>query len=95
MNDHDDLDALFERAEGNAVAHDWNWRSRALHLFDSSTCIGDEHLESDIASGEWDEDEQLQLMQRLRLNQLRPIDRPNWGKTELAEWFKRIWNINN
>ena len=89
----DDLNALFDRAEENAVAHDWNWRTRALRLFDSSTCIGEEHLEDDIATGEWSEDEQLQLMQRLSHNQLRPIDRPNWGKLELAKWMKRIWDL--
>jgi len=27
------------------------------------------------------------------MNQTRPIDRPNWGKLELAKWMKRIWNL--
>ena len=89
----DDLDALFDRAEQNAVAHDWNWRTRALRLFDSSTCIGEEHLEDDIATGEWSEEEQRRLFIRLRLNQTRPIDRPNWGKLALAKWMKIIFNI--
>ena len=89
----DDLDAPLEMAEANKVAHEWNWRTRALRLYDSSTCIGEEHLEDDIAGGEWDEDEQRRLFTRLRLNQTRPIDRPNWGKLELAKWMKRIWNL--
>ena len=90
---NDDLDALFDRAEENAVAYDWNWRSQALRLFDKSTSIGDEHLETAIASGEWDDDERQQLFERLRLNQTRPIDKKTWTKTELALWMRRIWNI--
>jgi len=89
----DDLNALFEMAEANAVAHDWNWRTRALRLYDASTCIDEEHLEDDIATGEWSEDEQRRLFTRLKLNQTRPIDRPNWGKLELAKWMKNIFNF--
>ena len=89
----DDLNALFEMAEANKVAHDWNWRTRALRLYDSSTCIGEEHLEDDIAGGEWDEDEQRRLFTRLNQNQTRPIDRKGWGKTELALWMKNIFNF--
>ena len=94
MDYDDDLDALFERAEANAVAHDWNWRSRAIRLYDSSTAIDETHLKDDIAIGEWDEVEIRQLFERLQYNQTRPIDRPNWGKLELAQWMKNIFNIN-
>ena len=89
----DDLDALFEMAEANAVAHDWNWRSRALRLYDASTCIDEEHLEDDIATGEWTPQERGRLFTRLNQNQIRPIDRKGWTMTELALWMKHIFNI--
>jgi hypothetical protein len=89
----DDLNALFEMAEANAVAHDWNWRSRALRLYDASTCIDEEHLEDDIAEGDWTPEERGQLFTRLNQNQTRPIDRKGWGKTELALWMKHIFNF--
>jgi len=94
MDYDDDLDALFERAEANAVAHDWNWRSRAIRLYDSSTAIDETHLKDDIAIGEWDEVEISQLFERLQYNQTRPIDKKTWGKTELALWMRNIFNIN-
>lgn len=89
----DELDGLFDSAERNALAYDWNVRSRLLSLFDSSTSIGHEHLEDEIASGELTEQRIADITKHLRMNQTRPIDRPNWGKLELAKWMKRIWNL--
>ena len=89
----DELDDLFEHAERAAVAYDWNLRTRLLRLYDSSTSVGDEALENEIASGELDDRRAAEIAEHLRMNQTRPIDRPNWGKLELAKWMKRIWNL--
>jgi len=89
----DELDDLFEQAKRAAVAYDWNTRSSLLRLFDSSTSISNEHLEDEIASGELTEQRIADIAKHLRMNQTRPIDRPNWGKLELAKWMKRIWNL--
>ena len=89
----DELDDLFEQAERNAVAYDWNRRSHLLHLYANSTCIDETHLEDNIATGEHSEEEWRNIATRLRMNQTRPIDRPNWGKLELAQWMKNIFNL--
>ena len=89
----DELDDLFEHAERAAVAYDWNLRTRLLSLYDSSTSVGNEALEDEIASGELDDRRAAEIATHLRMNQTRPIDRPNWGKLELAKWMKRIWNL--
>lgn len=89
----DELDDLFDSAERNALAYDWNVRSRLLRLFDSSTSIDYEHLEDEIAGGELTEQRIADIERHLRMNQTRPIDRANWGKLELAKWMKRIWNL--
>jgi hypothetical protein len=89
----DELDDLFEHAERAAVAYDWNLRTRLLRLYDSSTSVGNEDLENEIAAGELDDRRAAEIAEHLRMNQTRPIDRPNWGKLELAKWMKRIWNL--
>ena len=89
----DELDDLFEHAERAAVAYDWNLRTRLLRLYDSSTSVGDEALENESACGELTEQRAADIAKHLRMNQTRPIDRPNWGKLELAKWMKRIWNL--
>ena len=89
----DELDDLFEHAERAAVAYDWNLRTRLLSLYDSSTSVGDEALENEIACGELDDRRAAEIATHLRMNQLRPIDKRAWGKTELALWMKRIWNL--
>ena len=89
----DELDDLFEHAERAAVAYDWNQRTRLLRLFDSSTSINDEHLKSEIATGEIDEQRMADIAKHLRMNQTRPIDKRTWGKTELALWMRYIFNI--
>ena len=89
----DELDDLFEHAERAAVAYDWNLRTRLLSLYDSSTSVGNEDLENEIAAGELDDRRAAEIATHLRMNQIRPIDRPNWGKLELAKWMKRIWNL--
>ena len=94
MDYDDDLESLFERAEENALVYDWNWRSRAIRLYDSSTVCDEESLKHDIAIGEWNEVEIRQLFERLQYNQTRPIDKKTWGKTELARWMKHIFNLN-
>ena len=88
----DDLNALFEMAEANAVAHDWNWRTRALRLYDSSTCIDEEHLEDDIATGEWSEDEQQRLFTRLQMNQLEYRSHKRFGVMDWIDWMKKTFN---
>ena len=89
----DELDDLFERAEQSAVAHDWNRRTRMLQLFDRSTCIGNDELHDDIAHGEMSDEDERRIMTTLLINQTRPIDRPAWGKLELAKWMRTIWNL--
>ena len=89
----DELDDLFEHAERAAVAYDWNLRTRLLRLYDSSTSVGNEALEDEIAAGELDDRRAAEIAEHLRMNQTRPIDRKNWGKLELAKWMKRIWNL--
>ena len=46
-----------------------------------------------FASGELTEERIADIAKHLRMNQTRPIDRPNWGKLELAKWMKGIWNL--
>ena len=89
----DELDDLFEHAERAAVAYDWNLRTRLLSLYDSSTSVGDEALENEIACGELDDRRAAEIAEHLRMNQTRPIDRPAWGKLELAKWMRTIWNM--
>ena len=89
----DELDDLFEQAERAAVVYDWNQRTRLLRLFDSSTSINDDHLKSEIATGDIDEQRMAEIAKHLRMNQTRPIDKRTWGKTELALWMRNIFNI--
>ena len=88
----DDLDALFETAEANAVAHDWNWRTRALRLYDASTCIDEEHLEDDIATGEWTPEEKNNLFTRLWMNQLEYRSHKRFGVEDWIDWMKKTFN---
>ena len=86
----DEMAELFQNAEHNARAFDWQWRTDALRLYDRSTCVEEEHLETDIATGEWTERERVNLFARLRMNQLRAIDLRNWNQTDFCNWWRWI-----
>lgn len=88
----DDLERLFDEAEQNAVLHDWRWRSYALRLFDSSTCIDETHLEDDIATGQWTPEEKNNLFTRLLMNQLEYRSHKRFGVMDWIDWMKKTFN---
>lgn len=84
------LDEFFESVEADQQAHQDNLRDYALQLLSTSTMkddddgLTDEIIETDPTPHRWRE-----IFERLKLNQLRTIDLPNWSQTSFNKSYKK------
>ena len=83
-------DKFFEHLEQVQADHIDDLRDYALHLLSTSTMKDDdEGLEDEIIFTEPTPIRWREIFERLRLNQLRAIDMPNWSQTEFNKSYKK------
>lgn len=83
-------DEFFEHLEQVQADHIDDLRDYALHLLSTSTMKDDdEGLEDEIIFTEPTPIRWREIFERLRLNQLRSIDMPNWSQTEFNKSYKK------
>jgi len=83
------LEELFEQAQEDAETHAENLREHALHLLRNSTMRGDDDgLEEEIIWGDISPERWREIFERLKMNQLRVIDKYAWSKTEFNKSYK-------
>ena len=83
-------DEFFEHLEQVQADHIDDLRDYALHLLTTSTMKDDdEGLEDEIIFTEPTPIRWREIFERLRLNQLRAIDMPNWSQTEFNKSYKK------
>ena len=83
-------DEFFEHLEQVQADHIDDLRDYALHLLSTSTMKDDdEGLEDEIIFTEPSPIRWREIFERLRLNQLRAIDMPNWSQTEFNKSYKK------
>jgi len=83
-------DEFFEKLEQVQADHTDDLRDYALHLLSTSTMKDDdEGLEDEIIFTEPTPMRWREIFERLRLNQLRAIDMPNWSQTEFNKSYKK------
>ena len=84
-----DLEDFFEQAQQEAEDRDENLRDFALHLLrNSSMRDDDEGLEEELTWGDISPMRWREIFERLKLNQLRVIDKHAWSKTEFNKSYK-------
>ena len=84
-----ELQDIFKEAEELAEIHNDDLRQYALDLLRNSSLRGDDDgLEEEIIWGDIGPLRWREIFERLRYNQLRVIDKPNWGKTEFNKSYK-------
>jgi len=84
------LDEFFNEAQEDQEAHDENLRDFALLMLrNSSMRDDDDGLEEELIWGEISPQRWREIFERLKLNQLRVIDMPNWSQTEFNKSYKK------
>lgn len=84
------VDEFFDRLEQIQAENTEDLKDYALHLLSTSTMKDDdEGLEDEIIDTEPTPLRWREIFERLRLNQLRAIDMPNWSKTEFNKSYKK------
>ena len=84
------LDEFFNEAQEDKEAHDENLRDFALLMLrNSSMRDDDDGLEEELIWGEISPQRWREIFERLKLNQLRVIDIPNWSQTEFNKSYKK------
>ena len=84
------IDEFFNNLEQVQANQLENLRDYALHLLSTSTMKDDdEGLENEIIDTEPTPIRWREIFERLRLNQLRAIDMPNWSQTEFNKSYKK------
>jgi len=84
------LDEFFNEAQEDQEAHDENLRDFALLMLrNSSMRDDDDGLEEELIWGEISPQRWREIFERLKLNQLRVIDLPNWSQTEFNKSYKK------
>jgi hypothetical protein len=84
------LDDFFDRLEQIQAENTEDLKDYALHLLSTSTMKDDdEGLEDEIIDTEPTPLRWREIFERLRLNQLRAIDMPNWSQTEFNKSYKK------
>lgn len=84
------LDEFFNEAQEDKEAHDGNLRDFALLMLrNSSMRDDDDGLEEELIWGEISPQRWREIFERLKLNQLRVIDMPNWSQTEFNKSYKK------
>jgi len=90
-----ELDAFFDDVEADYWTHQDRLKDYALLLLRNSTMrddddgLMDEIIDTYPTDARWRE-----IFERLKLNQLRTIDLPNWSQTEFTKSYKKH-GINN
>ena len=85
-----DYDEFFDRLEQIQADNTEDLKDYALHLLSTSTMKDDdEGLEDEIIDTEPTAIRWREIFERLRLNQLRAIDMPNWSQTEFNKSYKK------
>ena len=85
-----ELDEFFNEAHEDQEAHDENLRDFALLMLrNSSMRDDDDGLEEELIWGEISPQRWREIFERLKLNQLRVIDMPNWSQTEFNKSYKK------
>jgi len=84
------LEDFFKQAQEDQAAHDENLRDLALMMLrNSSMRDDDDGLEEELIWGEISPKRWQEIFERLKLNQLRAIDLPNWSQTEFNKSYKK------
>ena len=84
-----ELDAFFDDVEADQHAHQDRHRDYALFLLLNSTMRDDDDgLEDEIIDTEPTLERWREIFERLKLNQLRTIDLPNWSQTSFNKSYK-------
>ena len=84
------LDEFFADVEADQHAHQERLKDYALFLLLNSTMKDDdEGLEDEIIETEPTMERWREIFERLKLNQMRVIDLPNWSKTEFNKSYKK------
>jgi len=84
------VDEFFDRLEQIQAENTEDLKDYALHLLSTSTMKDDdEGLEDEIIDTEPTPIRWREIFERLRLNQLRAIDMPNWSQTEFNKSYKK------
>ena len=85
-----DYDEFFDRLEQIQADNIEDLKDYALHLLSTSTMKDDdEGLEDEIIDTEPTAIRWREIFERLRINQLRAIDMPNWSQTEFNKSYKK------
>jgi hypothetical protein len=86
----DSIDEFFDRLEQIQAENTEDLKDYALHLLSTSTMKDDdEGLEDEIIDTEPTPIRWREIFERLRINQLRAIDMPNWSQTEFNKSYKK------
>ena len=84
-----ELDAFFDDVEADQNAHQDRLRDYALFLLLNRTMRDDDDgLEDEIIDTEPTLERWREIFERLKLNQLRTIDLPNWSQTSFNKSYK-------
>jgi len=83
------LDEFFDDVESDQYAHQERLKDYALFLLLNSTMRDDDDgLEDEIIDTEPTMERWREIFERLKLNQLRTIDLPNWSQTSFNKSYK-------
>ncbi len=83
------LDEFFDDVEADQHAHQERLKDYALLLLLNSTMRDDdEGLEDEIIDTEPTMERWREIFERLKLNELRTIDLPNWSQTSFNKSYK-------
>ena len=85
-----DYNEFFDRLEQIQAENTEDLKDYALHLLSTSTMKDDDDgLTNEIIDTEPTPLRWREIFERLRLNQLRAIDMPNWSQTEFNKSYKK------
>ena len=83
------MDAFFDDVAADQQAHQETLKDYALYLLENSTMRDDDDgLEDEIIDTEPTLERWREIFERLKLNQLRTIDLPNWSQTSFNKSYK-------
>ena len=85
-----ELDDFFKDADETQEAFDQNLRDAALEMLRTSSMRDDDDgLEEELIWGVISPQRWGEIFERLKLNQLRVIDLPNWSQTAFNKEYKK------
>ena len=88
------LEEFFDSVEADQAAHVEDVKDYALLLLSTSTMKDDDDgLEDEIIDTNPTPNRWREIFERLKLNQLRAIDLPNWSQTQFTESYQITFNF--